>query len=237
MVLSASLSNNWAPSIECINIGCYSTPLVIVDTDAAEAEHWLGLAPNCSAQWSLSRDCSLTSELTSQVPKNYQDYLLEVISASLKANYSTELFSARDLLLNSVSSHYSFVSWSQWSNLCSAGLGRNEPLPLQKVAAMIGHFKQAKSLNIIHYLSTSDAGIDFYRHKRTGIEWQTSLDSLNIGGLNSGDFELLYHCPAKAGRLLIFPSNLCQSLTLSRQGLQSDMLSIRSQLSFSKPVF
>lgn len=57
MASFASLSNNWAPSIECINIGSY-------------------LAPSCAVQWSLSRDCSLISELTSQVPKNYQDYLL-----------------------------------------------------------------------------------------------------------------------------------------------------------------
>lgn len=102
---------------------------------------------------------------------------------------------------------------------------------------MIGHFKQAKSLNITHYLSASDAGIDFYRHKRTGIEWQASLDSLNIGGLNSRDFELLYHCQAKAGRLLIFPSNVCHSLTLPRDALQSNMLNISSQLCFLSQCF
>lgn len=236
MALFASLSNNWAPSIECINIGSYSTPLVIVDTGFAEAEHWLGLAPNRSAYWTLNSDHSLLPELTSRVPKNYQDYLLEVISASLKANYSAELFSARDLLLSSITSHYSFVSWSQWSNLSGTNLERYEPLPLQKIAAMVGGFKQTKSLNVVHYLSSSDAGVEFYRHKRTGIEWQVSLDSLSVGGLNTRDFELLYRCPAKAGRLLIFPSNLCQSLKLSRDDLQSNMLSIRSKLSFSKSV-
>lgn len=237
MSLSVSSSNNsWAPSVECINIGLYSTPLLVIDTGVVEAEHWSSLAPKKSSHWLLNSDHTLTSELASSVPKNYQDYLLEVITASVQANYSRELFCAKGFLPKSVHSHYSFLSWSQWSNVRECASDNREFMPLQKVTAMLGHFKQSQQLNVIHCLSATDTGIGFYRHKRTGIEWQADIDSLCVGGMNAQDFELLYHCPLKLGRVLIFPSNLCQSLKLPCSGLKKNMLSIRSRLSFCKPV-
>lgn len=239
MWLSVNKDEFAAAKVECFHIGKNATPVLVIDTTESEAHYWFELSPRAQSNWLVRGIDEPFTEMSAAVPKNYQDYLYEVILSPLRHYFFNSEPECSVPLWES--SRYSYLSSSQASGADYTNTTAN---PLQKIVGMLGSASQNREVSVVHHLCEDRAGgTAFYRHRRSGLEQQYNAGASAVRWLDEpyAGFELTHYCEAKPGRIMIFPSASLHAVCLpsanpSFERFNAGQLSIVTQLTWPQLV-